>query len=280
MSKKDTINQDNIEETLESEFTGTEQFEEENSQSVEKKTNISKSAQKRLQQEQEKQKKLQQQKRENLIVTIVAVALIALIVGGVVITVVLSNRPIYDLADKNSYTVSETATNYVKLNVSYTDDEGKKHNGDIIVKLDPESAPITVANFQKLVGEGFYDGLIFHRVIENFMIQGGDPKGDGTGGSSQQIIGEFSENGIDNPLKHERGVISMARGSYSMDSASSQFFIMHKTTSSLDGKYAAFGHVVFGMTSVDGIATIATNSNDKPLNNAVIESAVFVNYTE
>ena len=280
MGKKDTINQDNIEETLESEFTGTEQFEEENSQSVEKKTNISKSAQKRLQQEQEKQKKLQQQKRENLIVTIVAVALIALIVGGVVITVVLSNRPIYDLADKKSYTVSETATNYVKLNVSYTDDEGKKHNGDIIVKLDPESAPITVANFQKLVGEGFYDGLIFHRVIENFMIQGGDPKGDGTGGSSQQIIGEFSENGIDNPLKHERGVISMARGSYSMDSASSQFFIMHKTTSSLDGKYAAFGHVVFGMTSVDGIATIATNSNDKPLNNAVIESAVFVNYTE
>lgn len=280
MSKKDTINQDNIEETLESEFTGTEQFEEENSQSVEKKTNISKSAQKRLQQEQEKQKKLQQQKRENLIVTIVAVALIALIVGGVVITVVLSNRPIYDLADKNSYTVSETATNYVKLNVSYTDDEGKKHNGDIIVKLDPESAPITVANFQKLVGEGFYDGLIFHRVIENFMIQGGDPKGDGTGGSDEKITGEFSENGIDNPLKHERGVISMARGSYSMDSASSQFFIMHKTTSSLDGKYAAFGHVVFGMTSVDGIATIATNSNDKPLNNAVIESAVFVNYTE
>ena len=280
MSKKDTINQDNIEETLESEFTGTEQFEEENSQSVEKKTNISKSAQKRLQQEQEKQKKLQQQKRENLIVTIVAVALIALIVGGVVITVVLSNRPIYDLADKKSYTVSETATNYVKLNVSYTDDEGKKHNGDIIVKLDPESAPITVANFQKLVGEGFYDGLIFHRVIENFMIQGGDPKGDGTGGSDEKITGEFSENGIDNPLKHERGVISMARGSYSMDSASSQFFIMHKTTSSLDGKYAAFGHVVFGMTSVDGIATIATNSNDKPLNNAVIESAVFVNYTE
>ena len=280
MGKKDTINQDNIKETLESEFTGTEQFEEENSQSVEKKTNISKSAQKRLQQEQEKQKKLQQQKRENLIVTIVAVALIALIVGGVVITVVLSNRPIYDLADKNSYTVSETATNYVKLNVSYTDDDGKKHNGDIIVKLDPESAPITVANFQKLVGEGFYDGLIFHRVIENFMIQGGDPKGDGTGGSDEKITGEFSENGIDNPLKHERGVISMARGSYSMDSASSQFFIMHKTTSSLDGKYAAFGHVVFGMTSVDGIATIATNSNDKPLNNAVIESAVFVNYTE
>ena len=280
MGKKDTINQDNFEETLESEFTENEQFEEDPSQFIEKKTNISKSAQKRLQQEQEKQKKLQQQKRENLIVAIVTVALIVLIVGGIVIASVLANRPIYDLADKKSYTVSETATNYVKLNVSYTDDEGKKHNGDIIVKLDPESAPITVANFQKLVGEGFYDGLIFHRVIENFMIQGGDPQGNGTGGSSEKIKGEFSANGVDNPIKHERGVISMARGSYSMDSASSQFFIVHKTYPSLDGQYAAFGHVVFGMTSVDGIATIATNSNDKPLKNAIIESAVFVNYTE
>ena len=240
----------------------------------------SQSAQRRAQMVEAQQKKLQQEKKQTLILTIVTLALVAAIVGAIVLTTVLSNRPIYDLADKKSYTVSETATNYVKLNVSYTDDEGKKHNGDIIVKLDPESAPITVANFQKLVGEGFYDGLIFHRVIENFMIQGGDPKGDGTGGSSQQITGEFSENGIDNPIKHERGVISMARGGYSMDSASSQFFIVHKTYPSLDGKYAAFGHVVFGMTSVDGIATIATNSNDKPLKNAIIESAVFVNYTE
>ena len=240
----------------------------------------SQSAQRRAQMVEAQQKKLQQEKKQTLILAIVTLALVAAIVGAIVLTTVLSNRPIYDLADKKSYTVSETATNYVKLNVSYTDDEGKKHNGDIIVKLDPECAPITVANFQKLVGEGFYNGLIFHRVIENFMIQGGDPKGDGTGGSSQQIIGEFSENGIDNPIKHERGVISMARGSYSMDSASSQFFIVHKTYPSLDGKYAAFGHVVFGMTSVDGIATIATNSSDKPLNNAVIESAVFVNYTE
>ena len=278
MGKKDTINQDNFEGTLESEFTENEQFEEEPSQVIEKKTNISKSAQKRLQQEQEKQKKLQQQKRENLIVTIVAVALIVLIVGGIVIASVLANRPIYDLADKKSYTVSETATNYVKLNVSYTDDDGKKHNGDIIVKLDPESAPITVANFQKLVGEGFYDGLIFHRVIENFMIQGGAPKTTDTT-KYQSIKGEFSENGVNNPLKHERGVISMARTD-APNSASTQFFIVHKTSPHLDGKYAAFGHVVFGMTSVDGIATIATNSNDKPLNNAVIESAVFVNYTE
>ena len=240
----------------------------------------SQSAQKRALQEQAKQKKLEQEKRQTRFLIIITLALVALVVGIIVISVAIANRVIYDLADKKSYTVSETATNYVKLNVSYTDDDGKKHNGDIIVKLAPETAPITVANFQKLVGEGFYDGLTFHRVIENFMIQGGDPKGDGTGGSSQQITGEFSENGIDNPIKHERGVISMARGSYSMDSASSQFFIVHKTYPSLDGKYAAFGHVVFGMTSVDGIATIATNSNDKPLNNAIIESAVFVNYNE
>ena len=240
----------------------------------------SQSAQKRALQEQAKQKKLEQERKQTRLLIIVTAALVALVVGIIVISVAIANRVIYDLEDKKSYTVSETATNYVKLNVSYTDDNGKKHNGDIIVKLAPETAPITVANFQKLVGEGFYDGLTFHRVIENFMIQGGDPKGDGTGGSSQQITGEFSENGIDNPIKHERGVISMARGSYSMDSASSQFFIVHKTYPSLDGKYAAFGHVVFGMTTVDGIATIATDSNDKPLNNVIIQSAVFVNYNE
>lgn len=204
----------------------------------------------------------------------------------------LSDEPIqYDLADTNTYTVSETATNYVKLNVSYTADNGQRYNGDIIVKLDPESAPITVANFQKLVGEGFYDGLTFHRVIENFMIQGGDPLGNGTGGSDTDIKGEFTANGVNNPIKHERGVISMARSGerrdstgaiidYGYNSASSQFFIMHKTNTGLDGQYAAFGHVVFGMASVDGIATVATNYNDKPLKTATIESAVFVDYNE
>ena len=240
----------------------------------------SESAQRRAQKIEAQQKKLQQERRQTIIFTAVTLALVAIIIAVIVIATINSNRPIYDLADKNSYTVSKTATNYVKLNVSYTDDEGEKHNGDIIVKLDPTSAPITVANFQKLVGEGFYDGLTFHRVIENFMIQGGDPKGDGTGGSSQQITGEFSENGIDNPLKHERGVISMARGGYDMNSASSQFFIVHKTSSHLDGSYAAFGHVIFGMTTVDGIAVVATDENDKPLRDAIIESAVFVDYTE
>lgn len=206
----------------------------------------------------------------------------------------LSNEPIKTtLAPTSSYTSSTSATNYVKLNVSYTADNGQRYNGDIVVKLDAESAPITVANFQKLVGEKFYDGLTFHRVIENFMIQGGDPNGNGTGGSDEEIKGEFSANGVDNPIKHERGVISMARSGErrdaygnlidtGYDSASSQFFIVHQTnlnSTNLDGKYAAFGHVVFGMETVDGIAGIATGSSDKPLRTVKIESAVFVNYT-
>lgn len=251
---------------------------------------VSQSAQKREEQKQALQKKLQQEKTQNKILIIVTVALVAILAGAIAIPLIIANRPIYDLADESSYTVSQTATNYVKLNVSYTDDDGKQHNGDIIVKLDPETAPITVANFQKLVGEGFYDGLTFHRVIENFMIQGGDPKGNGSGGSDKEIIGEFSANGVNNSISHTRGVISMARsgehynenGEFDngYNSASSQFFIVHNDSTFLDGQYAAFGHVVFGMTSVDGIATIVTNSNDKPLNTVKIESAVFINYTE
>ena len=247
----------------------------------------SKSKQKKVAQTQAAQKKKQEQTRQTILLISVIAAVVLITVG----VIWLTNRTIYDRAPKSSYTVSETATNYVKLNVSYTDNDGKKHNGDIIVKLDPEAAPITVANFQKLVGEGFYDNLTFHRIIKNFMIQGGDPLGNGTGGSDQDITGEFSANGIDNPIKHERGVISMARSGerrdstgaiidYGYNSASSQFFIMHKTTESLDGQYAAFGHVVFGMTTVDGIASVKTNSSDKPTRTVRIESAVFVNYTE
>jgi len=251
-----------------------------------------KSKQKRLEQEKLAQESaLRKERTKTIIAIVVGVVLTAMIVCAIVIPIVLSERPTYDLADKKSYTVSKTATNYVKLNVSYTDNDGKKHNGDIIIKLNPESAPITVANFQKLVGEGFYDGLIFHRVIEGFMIQGGDPLGNGTGGSDQNIKGEFSANGVNNLIKHERGVISMARSGerqdyygnvidYGYDTASSQFFIVHQTTASLDGQYAAFGHVVFGMDSVDGIADVKTNNNNKPLREAKIESAVFINYTE
>lgn len=144
-------------------------------------------------------------------------------------------------------------------------------NGAIIkIELDDKAAPITAANFRKLVKEGFYDGLTFHRVIKGFMIQGGDPTGTGMGGSSKTIRGEFASNGVNNPLKHTRGVISMAR-SMDPDSASSQFFIMHKDAPHLDGSYAAFGKVVEGIEAVDEIASVRTNFRDKPLTPVVMK---------
>ncbi len=138
-------------------------------------------------------------------------------------------------------------------------ENGKK----IKLELCPEAAPKTVANFESLVRRGFYDGLIFHRVIAGFMIQGGDPEGTGMGGSRETIVGEFAANGHQNPLKHTRGVISMARTS-APNSASSQFFIMHADAPYLDGQYAAFGRVVEGMETVDEIAAVATDYSDRP----------------
>ena len=133
----------------------------------------------------------------------------------------------------------------------------------IKLELYPEAAPKTVANFEKLVREGFYDGLIFHRVIAGFMIQGGDPEGTGMGGAPERIVGEFAANGHQNPIKHTRGVISMARSS-NPNSASSQFFIMHADAPHLDGQYAAFGRVIEGMDAVDEIASVATDFCDRP----------------
>ena len=135
--------------------------------------------------------------------------------------------------------------------------------GKIEMELYPEFAPETVKNFEKLVSEGFYDGLTFHRVIPGFMIQGGDPQGTGMGGADEKIYGEFRANGHDNPIKHTRGVISMARA-YNPNSASSQFFIMHADAPHLDGQYAAFGKVVSGMEVVDEIASIPTDYSDRP----------------
>ena len=126
--------------------------------------------------------------------------------------------------------------------------------GTITAELDADTAPITVTNFMKLTEEGFYNGLTFHRIISGFMIQGGDPNGNGTGGSDQKIKGEFSANGVQNEIKHERGVLSMAR-SAANDSASSQFFIMHEAAPHLDGQYAAFGKVLSGMEVVDDICS-------------------------
>ncbi len=181
-----------------------------------------------------------------------------------------------------------------------------KDYGKIYVELYPDIAPETVKNFKNLVADGFYDGLTFHRVVSGFMIQGGDPKGNGSGGSDEKINGEFSLNGFKNELKHERGVISMARSGSAYDkyiaagypldyfpldiqteiidsynSASSQFFIMHETTESLDGSYAAFGKVYEGMDIVDKIAQIETaysSSGEKssPITPIVIESIKFV----
>lgn len=145
-------------------------------------------------------------------------------------------------------------------------------NGGIIkLELDASAAPITVANFEKLVSEGFYNGLIFHRVISGFMIQGGDPLGTGFGGSKETIKGEFAANGVNNPISHKRGVISMAR-SQMPNSASSQFFIMHQDGEFLDGNYAAFGKVVEGIEVVDQIAAVDTDGRDKPLTDVVIKS--------
>ncbi len=138
-----------------------------------------------------------------------------------------------------------------------------ENGGKIELELYPEAAPKTVENFLKLVSEGFYDGLMFHRVIPGFMIQGGDPLGNGMGGSKNNIVGEFKANGFDNPIKHVRGVISMARA-YDPNSASSQFFIMHANAPHLDGQYAAFGKVISGMEVVDEIASIPTDYSDRP----------------
>ncbi len=144
-------------------------------------------------------------------------------------------------------------------------------SGDIMkAELYPEIAPNTVNNFISLINKGFYDGVIFHRVINGFMIQGGDPDGIGTGGPGYSIKGEFSHNGFKNDLKHEPGVLSMAR-SMMPNSAGSQFFIMHKTSPHLDGEYAAFGKVIEGLDIVDKIATTDTDYMDKPLTPQVMK---------
>ncbi len=149
----------------------------------------------------------------------------------------------------------------------------------IKLELYPEKAPNTVNNFIDLVEKGFYDGIIFHRVIEGFMIQGGDPEGSGTGGPGYGIKGEFSSNGFENDLKHSRGVISMARAQ-NPDSAGSQFFIMHSDSPHLDGQYAAFGEVIEGIEEVDRIATVKKNFRDKPKKDEVMKKVTVETFGE
>lgn len=165
---------------------------------------------------------------------------------------------------------------YIQTNEVTNTVEIEMADGDkIVVELDEKSAPVTVKNFQKLVSQHFYDGLIFHRVISGFMIQGGDPQGTGMGGSKETIKGEFRVNGVSNPISHERGVISMARSQF-YNSASSQFFICHADAKFLDGQYAAFGKVVEGMDVVDRIALTQTDYNDRPLKEQRMKQIVFV----
>ena len=150
--------------------------------------------------------------------------------------------------------------------VRITMDSGKT----IRLELYPEIAPVTVENFLDLVTKGFYNGLTFHRIIPGFMIQGGDPSGNGTGGPGYKIKGEFRSNGVKNDLKHERGVISMARA-FDPNSAGSQFFIMHEDAPHLDGEYAAFGKVIEGLDTVDEIASVETGFQDAPVNKVIME---------
>ncbi|MBQ8342079.1 MAG: peptidylprolyl isomerase [Clostridia bacterium] len=189
----------------------------------------------------------------------------------------------YPVDPATSYTVSlpraEGRTKFVQFTM-----EG---GATFVVELYADKAPITVENFQALVESGFYNGLTFHRVYKGFMIQGGDPDGNGTGGSPNKILGEFAYNpdfeGV-NDLSHTRGVISMARRGDSYNSASSQFFVMHESNPGLDGQYAAFGRVVAGMDTIDTIANVkverqaTSTERTKPVERIVIESAYFVNF--
>lgn len=176
------------------------------------------------------------------------------------------------IVDDYKFTVTDEETDRVRIQMN---------NGDVMLAvLSNEDTPITIANFKKLVSEHFYDGLTFHRVISEFMIQGGDPDGDGTGGSKKTIKGEFSSNGVKNNLKHTKGVLSMARSS-DPNSASSQFFIMHGTATHLDGSYAAFGKVFAGLDVLDKIASVEVVDNgygevSKPVKKQVIKSIRFV----
>lgn len=234
----------------------------------------------------------EKQKRQNRLMwqIVFGVLAVILLIAAISLAISLGNKNKANdlkMGELEGFATSETATDYVRMFVTYTDKNGNLQSGNIVVQLRADVAPITAANFQKLVGEGFYDGLTFHRVYSGFMIQGGDPDGNGSGGSAETIKGEFSSNGVENNLSHTRGIISMAR-SNDPDSASSQFFIMHAdAAASLDGNYAAFGQVIYGMETVDGIANIEVKYNASsvdrvpttPVNPVTIQKMVFVTPT-
>ena len=203
----------------------------------------------------ESAKRIELDKKWFLPLSVIALMVIGvLIVGGLEIKNTMADRNLRRTASDYGITLlNDSKVYYVDFMV---EDYGK-----ITVELDQEEAPLTAANFVALAQSGFYDGLTFHRIMEGFMMQGGDPEGDGTGGSEKLIPGEFASNGYKNDLSHKRGTISMAR-TEEPDSASSQFFIMQEDNKSLDGKYAAFGHVVEGMDIVDAICADAKPTDD------------------
>lgn len=201
------------------------------------------------------------------IIKITALAVMVTLMTGAVFTGCNDNKTeTSGTATTESVAEREKKTQYELVDLDedtvYFADIDIKDYGKIIVKLDQKAAPITCANFVALADMGFYDGLTFHRIMEGFMMQGGDPDKNGTGGSENSIKGEFSANGVENNLSHTRGAISMARNSLSMDSASSQFFIVQEDSLFLDGQYACFGYVTDGMTVVDQICADAEPIDD------------------
>ncbi len=208
---------------------------------------------------------------------IIILSIIGVLVAGIITLTVISVKDAMKKTVPNKYGTgewgTETAEEVKDMDITKNPvatiemQDGKK----IVFELYPEIAPNTVCNFIDLANSGFYDGLIFHRCIEGFMIQGGDPKGDGTGGPGYFIRGEFTNNGFQNDLKHERGVVSMARTAFLADSAGSQFFIMVETNAELDGNYASFGKVTEGMDVADAISKTETDSVDKPLTDQVMK---------
>lgn len=213
-----------------------------------------------------KQKKAQMNPKKKTAILVAVVAAVFLLCVGIIIAVTRSegstgsDNTDQTANDESTADTKDTAEN-VTADASYYADIDVKDYGTITVALDAKHAPKTVENFVSLAKSGFYDGLTFHRIMDGFMIQGGDPNGDGTGGSKENIKGEFSNNGVDNDISHTRGTISMARAS-DPDSASSQFFIVQADSTFLDGDYAGFGHVTEGMDIVDKICEDAKPTDD------------------
>ena len=231
--------------------------------------------------------KEKQNKKKKIFQYVISVIVVAFFIWIVIINMqpkkynyTVSEDKMYYIVEGEKFKVSEKPTDYVLFIVD--------GYGAMVGELFADVAPITVANFKELVSEHFYDGLIFHRVINNFMIQTGDPTGTGSSGSGKTIKGEFDINGYKNTLSHTRGVLSMARlgpnqgekeSADTMNSASSQIFIVQADSTYLDGKYASFGQLLYGYEVLDEIAKVNTDSNDKPIKDVIIEKVIFLEET-